>query len=169
MKKFLSSLFVAISMFFCPQITDAKVPDYLGGNKEYILIHEDNGTGYYLQRSTIDRYQPNPAFKAFILIFDVHVVPGADKGATTVSEKREYIMKYQVKNGIPTMVVNGEEKPRHLSPTALQPEVVVPRNAGEMAWFIVNKKKFYGTRRYNLGEAKHAELYSEEFYARAAE
>lgn len=169
MKKFLSSLFVAISMFFCPQLTDAKVPDYLDGNKEYILIHEDNGTGYYLQRSTIDQYPVNAAYKAIILIFDVHVVPEADKGATAVAEQREYVMKYQIKNGIPTMVVNGEEKSRHLEPTAKQPEVVVPRNAGEMAFFLKMGKKFYGTRRYNIGNEKNVEIYNEAFYARAAQ
>lgn len=88
------SVFVMVFVMAMASVTFAEngYPDYLGGDKNYVM-YGHMGTGYYVDRSSLQVKQYTPP--SYIIAVNVATVPDADAGKIKISNVRTYYFMYR--------------------------------------------------------------------------
>lgn len=140
---FLFVTLICLSGFFGKANADG-YPDYLWGNKNFIICGAHMGYAQYVDKSSlvVREYRP-PVYRLSIVVLGVQ---DADRGNVTPSDKSvqsyyynwdERKMYYENQNGELTYIypVGTMARTGHYF-------------AGEMAFYIAYKMKFYGGRKW---------------------
>lgn len=124
---------------------------YLGGNPNFVLCDGHMGTAWYVDRSSlvVGKYAP----PQYILAVNVVTVHNADRGNTAIDGVRT--MRYFYNSDLGQMYIdrNGNDDWRYLNPRGSWAETGVSMPAGEIAFALAYRMKFYG-------------IYSDSFYDR---
>ena len=128
-----------IALIFSANAASAEYPDYLDAKKVYVLCGMHAGTGWYINRKSIDVTQFDPP--NFWLAVEVAVVPRAGEGDLTDVEYvcNEYFYDWTNRK---MYAVNAGEK-IFIPPYGTIAELPSSYD-GELAFFIKYRKKFYG-------------------------
>ena len=149
MKKFLWSFVLLFATIFT-STAHAEYPDYLNGDRDYIIVDGQMGTGFYMKKSSLNVEQYAPP--NYIIAADVYMVNNADRGNTSYSSVKTWRVRYDWNNRA-MYVRTNDGGWRYLDPNADHAHTFVALPMGEMAFYILYGKKFYGT-------------YSDGFYTR---
>ncbi len=122
-------------------------PDYLGGDKNYVICNAHMGTGYYADLSSLAVMQYNPP--NYALAINVVVVPDADIGKTSISDVRKYRFAYRYDVRKMYLIIDkgrlaDEDELRLLNPNGNYAESGVSVPAGEIAFYKAYGIPFYG-------------------------
>ncbi len=141
MKKFLLSLVLLFTTIFT-STAHADYPDYLNGDRDYVLVDGHMGTGWYMKKSSLNVEQYAPPI--YIISVSVYTVSNADRGNTSYSSVRTIRLRYDWDNR--AMYVRTDDGGwRYLDPNAALAYTRVALPTGEMAFYVAYGKKFYGT------------------------
>lgn len=139
---FLLTLVFTLS-FSC--VAFASYPDHLDGNPNFILCNGKMGTGYYVDRSSLNvqRYAP----PTYIIAVNVVGVPDADMGKTDISDVYSYSFLYKYDERRMFIAGDGQDYDwRYLDPRASYAETGIVMPAGEMAFYLAYNLRFYGDK-----------------------
>ena len=89
-KKF--SFFLAMCILLFSSVAMADYPEYLGGDKNYVLFDGIQGLGRYFDKKTlnVEKYAP----PSYIIAIDYVSVKDADRGNTKISDRRRIRFAY---------------------------------------------------------------------------
>lgn len=137
--------FVGVIMMMLASVAVA-YPDHLNGDSNYILCDGHMGTGYYVNRSSLNVKQYKPPI--YIIAVNVATVPDADMGKTKISDVKTYYFLYKYNDR--EMYVPAEKDSdydwRLLKPRGSYAETGISMPAGEIAFYLAYKLRFYGER-----------------------
>ncbi len=140
----------------------AEYPRFLNGDPNCIIIAGHQGTGWYIKKNSVRTLEQNgPIAK---LSIEVLAVPNAYDGNVNYSSINTYEFYYDastdtsVKMGMnPQKVMGYFNRSRgeyvYVDPNASMAEIRVTLPAGEMAYAIKYRKKFYGDGIYTFGDS----------------
>ena len=143
------SVFVMVFVMAMASVTFAEngYPDYLGGDKNYVMCDGHMGTGYYVDRSSLQVKQYTPP--SYMIAVNVATVPDADAGKIKISNVRTYYFMYRYDQRnmyVPMTDPNSDLDWRYLKPRGSYAETGVAMPAGEIAFYLAYNMRFYGER-----------------------
>ncbi len=145
MKRILTTMLFAVCLFLCGTASAFGYPDYLDGDRNFLLCGGHMDVGWYVDKSSLVVQQYNPP--VYRLAVNVLVVDNANDGNTTPRrvETEEFIY-------------NWDERKMYKWSDAQSAWLYVPpvgsmadtghHFAGEMAFYIAYHMKFYGGRKW---------------------
>lgn len=145
MRKIVST-FVGVIMMMLASAAFA-YPAHLNGDSNYILCDGHMGTGYYVDRSSLQVKQYTPP--SYIITVNVVSVPDADAGKTKISDVKTYhfMYRYDQRNMyVPMEDPNSDLDWRYLKPRGSYAETGISMPAGEIAFYLAYNLRFYGER-----------------------
>lgn len=121
----------------------APYPDYLGGNKNFIICGGHMGIGWYLDKSSLVVQEYNPP--TYRIAVNVLSVEHADEGNITPyqTETEQYLYDWNKK----AMYKLNDKGWRYIPPVGSMAETG-HHFSGEMAFYIAYHMKFYGGQRW---------------------
>lgn len=168
MKKIMSLLF-SLMVLSIAAIASANYPSYLNGDKNYILVDGHMGTAWYVDRSSlkVQKYAP-PEYT-----IDVNVVTAR----SAIDDERDFyeggqgvivsIMEYRFNYNWDTrrMYQDSYGKLDYLDPCGSWAASGIRMPAGEMAFYLAYKLKFYGDmKKYSKYTNSYYGPFSDDFY-----
>ena len=128
----------------------ADYPKFLGDDPNYILCDGQMGVGWYVDRSSlnVEKYDP----PQYIISVDVVTVNDADRGNTDIRESKTFRFFYNSDLGQMYIDQDGNDNWRYLDPNGSRAATGVSMPAGEIAFALAYRMKFYG-------------IYGDSFYA----
>lgn len=139
-------------------------PRFLNGDPNFIRIDGHMGTAWYLDRSSlyVEKYEP----PQYIIDVNVCTVNNADRGNTDIANVSTYRFFY---NWDLKQMYSGRSDDsywRYLKPQGSWAETGITMPAGEMAFYLAYRMKFYGSiRYYSEYSNKYYSVYDDDFYA----
>lgn len=145
MKRILTMMLFVVCCFLCSTAWASGYPDYLNGDRNFLLCGGHMGVGWYVDKSSLVVQQYNPP--VYQLAVNVLIVEDADRGNTVPSrmETKEYLYNWDER----TMYCWWDEKSawQYIRPVGCMAETG-HFFAGEMAFYIAYRMKFYGGRKW---------------------
>ena len=143
MMKNLVSLVMVIAIVLVGATTAfADYPNYLGGNKNYILWNGRQGYGMYIDRNSLNVEMYNPP--RYIIAIDWVGVPNAYGGSTAIDSRQRERFSYDWNNKRIYRVF-GTGELRYIDPNSSQAEGSYYADAAEIAFYLAYRMKFLGT------------------------
>ncbi|MEZ7590030.1 hypothetical protein [Veillonella atypica] len=126
---------------------NADYPLHLYGDPNFILVDAHMGTGWYLDRSSLNvqKYAP----PQYIIAINIVSVRDADRGNTSiygVTTKR-FLYNWNTQAMYVERQLNSNDW-RYLKPRDSWANIGISMPAGEMAFYLAYNMKFYGSRSY---------------------
>lgn len=159
-------------MILCfSSVASANYPTYLNGDRNLILCDGHMGVAWYVDRTTLNvqKYAP-PQY-----IITVNVVTASSaynneedfynggKGKITEVRRMRFFYNWDLKEMY--IDTTGRDGWSFLSPTGSWAETGISMPAGEIAFYLAYKMKFYGSKQYYdsyLG--KYTTVFGDDFY-----
>ena len=152
---------LVLLLSFCG-IALADYPRYLNGDPNCIIIAGHQGTGWYIKKNSVRTVEEQGPLSK--LTIEVLAVPRAYDGNINYSSINTYEFYYDSSNATsvemgmnPQKVMGHFNRSRgeyvYVNPNASMAEIRVILPAGEMAYAIKYKKKFYGDGIYTFGDS----------------
>jgi len=120
-------------------------PDYLNGDKNYILYGGRMGSYKYLVRNSVNvrKYAP----PEYIIEIESVTVPDADRGKTEIAERNIYRFKYDY-NKRDMYIQTGYDEWLYLNPdeTSTAKGMLDAKALGELAFYIAYRIPFCGKK-----------------------
>lgn len=141
--------------------------NYLNGDSNFIFVDGHMGSASYLDRSSlaVEKYAP----PQYIIAVNVCTVPNADKGNTAISKVKTYRFFYNWNNREMYVDNTGNSNWRYLRPLASRAETSIVMPAGEMAFYLAYKMKFYGAQKwYHRFLEEYVDVFDNNFYRLAS-
>lgn len=123
-------------------------PDYLNGNRNFIICDEHMGLAYYVDRSSlvVQKYAP-PVYRIAINVVSTTRADGQERGDDdkTASRKINGVDTYQFFYNWDSrmMYVDNGDGWRYLDPNGTWAETGVSMPAGEIAFYLAYHMNFY--------------------------
>ena len=121
----------------------AQYPDYLKGNRNYILSGGHMGQGWYLDRTTLKVLQNNPPH--YLITVDVVEVANADRGNTEITCRNNCRYSYDETRN--KMFSYWQGTWHYVEPVGSMAQTG-HEFSGEMAFYLATGKKFYGGKKW---------------------
>ena len=146
--KFSKKLFVVISCLMLlltirSNSVSAQYPDYLKGNRNYILCGGHMGQGWYLDKTSLVVKQNNPPH--YIITVDVLEVANADRGKTDITYRNNCRFSY---DGAKKKMYSYWQNAWHYVEPVGSMAQTGHEFSGEMAYYLVTGEKFYGGKKW---------------------
>lgn len=132
-----------VFLFIGSSIARAEYPNYLQGNRNYLLCGGHMGCGWYLDKTSLVVQQAN--HPNYLLTVDVVEVANADRGNTTITSRNNCRYSYDEKQK--KMYSFWDDKWHYVEPVGSMAQTG-HEFSGEMAFYIAFHKKFYGGRKW---------------------
>ena len=163
MKK-IFTLLTFVAIILSTNITQAEYPKVFGDRCEYVLCGMHAGTGWYINRKSVNiqLYDP-PNYR---IACDVAVVRDATNGSTKITQMLHNEYRYNLDERKMYELVDGEW--RFIPPVGTNAELPSSYD-GELAFFIVYRMKFYGELYADQNKNFNADLYGNVEYAEQTE
>ncbi|SDZ76511.1 hypothetical protein SAMN05660648_00442 [Selenomonas ruminantium] len=154
-------------------VANANYPTYLNGDRNLILCDGHMGVAWYVDRTTlnVEKYAP-PQYIISVNIVTATSAYGNEqdfysggKGKITEVRRARFFYNWDLRE----MYVDstGKDGWRFLPPLGSWAETGVSMPAGETAFYLAYKMKFYGSKKfYDSFLKKSICPYGDEFYAR---
>lgn len=152
-------MFCSIMVLIIANVCHADYPTYLNGNSNYILCDGHMGTGWFIQKDSIEIYKTYE--QGPVLMFSVVSVDNADKGNTDIYNRESVFIGYDIGN-IKMYYVNGIKGNRYLDPNGSASLTRPYMAVGEKAFYLFFNSKFYGI----LSNKNGYKVFSDNFYNR---
>lgn len=172
MKKTISMI-ICIILFSFASIANADYPTYLNGDRNLIFCDGHMGTAWYVDRRTlvVQKYEPPQYIIAINLVTAQsaygNVVNFYDngKGKITNVQTIRFFYNWDLRE----MYVDrtGTDEWKYLLPHGSWAETGIFQPAGETAFYLAYKMKFYGSKSFYdtfLKKSHPVYLYSDSFY-----
>lgn len=139
----------------------ADYPRYLNGDPNCIIVAGHHGIGWYIKKNSVRTVNEEGPISR--LTIEVLTVPDAYDGKVEYTSINTYAFYYDASTGTsidmgmrPQKVMGCFDRSKgefvYVDPKASMAEIRISLPAGEMAYAIKYKKKFYGTGIYTFGQ-----------------
>ena len=153
MKK-IFTLLTFVAIILSTNITHADYPKVFGDNSEYVICGMHAGTGWYINRKSVNVLQYAPPI--YRISCDVAVVRDAMNGSTKIVQVLHNEYRYDWNERKMYQLVNGAW--RYIPPVGTTAELPSSYD-GELAFFIAYRLKFYGELYADKNYNFNADLY----------
>lgn len=133
---------LVFGILFC-SVAFADYPDYLNGDRNYILAGGHMGYGWYLDKGSLAVESYNPP--NYIITVDVVTVEDANKGNTAIYSRKTMRYGYDWNNRKMYSFWNNQW---HYIPPVGSLAETGHQFSGEMAFYIAYNMKFYGGKKW---------------------
>ena len=164
-------LLVGISMLVLPAAVSANYPMYLNGDRNFIRCDGHMGTAWYVDASSLNvlRYEPPEYVIAVDVVTARSAVGDEDDfysgGRGVMTDVRTMCFAYNWDDR--AMYVKDGDGWHFLLPTGSWAETGITMPAGEIAFYLAYRMKFYGRRsQYYAYLDRSVAIYEDAFYAR---
>ena len=149
----------------------AMYPIYLNGDNNYILCDGHMGQGWYVVRDSlaVEKYEsPEYILRVNVVtaesaIGDVEKFYSGGKGKITKKSNLRFKYNWQAKE----MYFESDKGWKYLNPVGCWAETGVTMPAGEIAFALAYKMKFYGSRTYyDVFLNRFVDVFEDDFYKR---
>ena len=121
----------------------AEYPDYLKGDKNYILCGGHMGRGWYVDKASLMVQQDNAP--NYLIAVEVVEVDNADRGNTAIANKNK--CRYSYDGAKNKMYSFWEDEWHYIEPVGCMAQTG-HEFSGEMAFYLAFHKKFYGGKKW---------------------
>ncbi len=145
MKRILTMILFVGCCFLCSTAWASGYPDYLNGDRNFLLCGGHMGVGWYVDKSSLVVQQYNPP--VYQIAVNVLIVENADRGNTAPFrvDTEEFLYNWDER----AMYRWGEKSSAwHYVPPVGSMAETGHHFAGEMAFYIAYHMKFYGGRKW---------------------
>ena len=145
MKRMLTMMIFIGCIFLCSTAGASGYPDYLNGDRNFLLCGGHMGVGWYVDKSSLVVQQYNPP--VYQIAVNVLTVEDADRGNTAPYrvDTEEFLYNWDER----AMYRWGEKSSAwHYVPPVGSMAETGHHFAGEMAFYIAYHMKFYGGRKW---------------------
>ena len=173
MKKIIS-IMVAILVLSIASIASADYPTYLNGDRNLIICDGHMGTAWYVDRSSlvVQKYAPPQYIIAVNIVEAIgaggNVIDFYDGGPGKIVKVKTMWFFYNWDLREMYYDTTGLDGWKYLNPHGRWAECGIRRPAGEIAFYLAYKMRFYGSKPfYDIYEKRtHPTYYDDDFYAR---
>lgn len=160
-KLLLSALFLLLSGISSLVHAASGYPDYLGGDRDFLLCGGHMGTAYYIDRNSLVIEDDGPII--YNLSIDVITVHNADRKNIGPFETQTRYFRYDKENG--KMYEWFDDEWHYILPVGCMAETG-HEFSGEMAFYLAYGMKFYGGKQWYSESEKRYKFpnFSDEIY-----
>lgn len=136
---------------------------FLDGDTNYVMVDGHTGEAWYLDRSSlyVEKYDP----PQYIIVANICYVPKAINGSTTITKVTTHRFFYNWDMRKMYWDKGGNSNWVYLDPQGDWAHTGIVMPAGEMAFYLAYRMKFYGSLLfYNSYDKKYFPRYSDRFY-----
>lgn len=155
MKRLFVFLAIVISLLAF-NVCHAEYPTNLNGDPNYVLCDGHMGTGWFLQKDSIELDASNE--REAVLSFSLVTVNDLDRGNVAVSDRRNIKIGYDLDRI--KMYYISDNSVRYLDPDGPRSMTGIYMPAGEIAFYVFFHSKFYGLVNNQFGH----KVFREDFY-----
>lgn len=149
MKKIIMLLSMILMLAFSSTCW-ADYPIYLNGDPNYILCDGHMGTGFYLNKNSLQREGADSDYVVYTT-FEVLAVPDADRGQVAQFDRLQYYMGYDRDSYKMYRYIESRDQWKYIDYTGPSAVTRIVMPAGEMAYYLCFSRKFYGQIRTDYG------------------
>ena len=166
MKKTIVFLFaVCIMLTASVAMAYSAYPTHINDDNNFIICDGHMGTAWYVDKSSlvIEKYNP----PQYIISVNVVTVNEADQGNTDIARVKTFRFFYNYDLGKMFVDRDGQSNWRYLEPWGCWADTGISMPAGEIAFYLAYKQKFYGVlSRYSQYSQKYYHPFDDSFYAK---
>ena len=167
------ALFAGLAVLCIAVVANANYPTYLNGDRNLILCDGHMGVAWYVDRNSlvVQKYDPPQYIIAVNVVTassaynDENDFYNGGRGKITKVATMRFFYNWDLREMY--IDTTGKDGWRYLNPNGSWAETGVSMPAGEIAFYLAYKMRFYGSKSfYNSFLKKYISPYGDEFYSK---